>query len=339
MSGGTTENFQLRTEKTSHLTKESVIICMKPRKSIIWKVSPVRFAEMVKNAKSMSELLRGFGLENKGNNFLTCKKRIFEEKIDISHFLQRIESSVLSKTVSKETLLERMEAGERISRNWLKRKLIRFKILPYTCRKCKIDGYWQGERLSLQLEHKDGNPNNNRLQNLEFLCPNCHSQTPSFAGKLLKKRYWCLTCGGACSKKSERCNKCRGVSIRKIDRPTKEELEARIKEMPMLHIAKQYGLKSENTLRKWCASYQIDYKVISPTSRLNRRAPLKKGFVPKSKYLYVVFRPDRNVWQACKKDKKAGKTIFCKTFKTEEEAAKFVAGRFGSEKLIQRIQE
>jgi hypothetical protein len=48
------------------------------------------------------------------------------------------------------------------------------------CAKCKQDAYWNNEKLVLQLDHIDGNSDNNVVNNLRLLCPNCHSQTDNF---------------------------------------------------------------------------------------------------------------------------------------------------------------
>lgn len=55
------------------------------------------------------------------------------------------------------------------------------------CNKCGLDN-WLGEPLVLELEHKDGNHFNNLRDNLEMLCPNCHSLTETWRGRNKKQR-------------------------------------------------------------------------------------------------------------------------------------------------------
>ena len=54
--------------------------------------------------------------------------------------------------------------------------------MEYKCQKCGISE-WLGNPLTLQLDHINGVNNDHRLTNLRFLCPNCHSQTDTYAGK------------------------------------------------------------------------------------------------------------------------------------------------------------
>jgi 5-methylcytosine-specific restriction endonuclease McrA len=61
------------------------------------------------------------------------------------------------------------------------------KIIPYQCR-CGIINEWQGEQITLELHHKNGNKKDNRKENLEFLCPNCHTQTDNYGFKAAKFR-------------------------------------------------------------------------------------------------------------------------------------------------------
>lgn len=66
--------------------------------------------------------------------------------------------------------------ARRFIRRWNKT----FHWLEYKCQNCGNDGTWLGKKLCLQLDHVNGRPRDNRLENLRFLCPNCHSQTSTW---------------------------------------------------------------------------------------------------------------------------------------------------------------
>lgn len=72
--------------------------------------------------------------------------------------------------------------GRRTSRGHLKRRLITAGLKRERCERCGIDS-WRGRPLSLQLHHVNGVGDDNRLDNLEILCPNCHSQTENWGGR------------------------------------------------------------------------------------------------------------------------------------------------------------
>ena len=72
-----------------------------------------------------------------------------------------------------------------IASHKLKEKLIRDGLKPAYCEICGIS-LWQGKNLPLELHHKDGDHFNNQLNNLEILCPNCHSIQPGNAGANIK---------------------------------------------------------------------------------------------------------------------------------------------------------
>tara|TARA_Y100000310_G_scaffold223475_1_gene225336 strand:+ start:2130 stop:2504 length:375 start_codon:yes stop_codon:yes gene_type:complete len=61
----------------------------------------------------------------------------------------------------------------------LKIRLINEGYLEPVCNMCGISRWLDGE-VPLQLDHKDGNKDNNNLKNLRLLCPNCHALTPQY---------------------------------------------------------------------------------------------------------------------------------------------------------------
>lgn len=229
-----------------------IYVCMsKKRTSIIWQLSDEKFSNLVKNSKTMSELLKQFGMENKGGNYKTCKRRIVELQVDTSHFLSRTQSSNWARKITKDDVLKKLTKNSNCNRTDLKKRLVKFDIIKYQCAKCENNGVWENKKLTLQLEHKNGISNDNRIENLEFLCPNCHSQTDTFAGRSLNKHK---------IKPSEINPNWRFSpkhKTRKVVRPEKEILEKEIKTNTMVSLGKKYGV-SDNAVKKWCKSYGIN---------------------------------------------------------------------------------
>ena len=65
----------------------------------------------------------------------------------------------------------------------LKYRLVKEGLKQWKCEKCGNEGVWEGKELVLELHHINGNHYDNRLENLQILCPNCHSQTDNFRNK------------------------------------------------------------------------------------------------------------------------------------------------------------
>lgn len=82
--------------------------------------------------------------------------------------------------------IEELVDGRR-NRSHLKRRLIRAGLLTDGCARCGISD-WRGARLSLELHHVNGREGDNRLENLQLLCPNCHSQTDSWGGRNRRRK-------------------------------------------------------------------------------------------------------------------------------------------------------
>jgi 5-methylcytosine-specific restriction endonuclease McrA len=77
---------------------------------------------------------------------------------------------------------ELLVVGRRTNRGHLKKRLLNAGLKENRCERCGISE-WRGRRLSMQLHHVNGEGLDNRLENLEFLCGNCHSQTDTYGGR------------------------------------------------------------------------------------------------------------------------------------------------------------
>ena len=149
---------------------------------------------VVKESISISEVVRKLTGKQKVHGsmvkYIGDKIRLYN--IDMSHFKGmswcsgKINPTGIA--YSKQQFIDKFlkKDGPFIRTSVLKEKLWKFNILKKECLFCKNKGVWNGLKLTLQLDHKDG-VNNNELENLRILCPNCHSQTSTYSGKNNRK--------------------------------------------------------------------------------------------------------------------------------------------------------
>lgn len=74
------------------------------------------------------------------------------------------------------------------ARQHIKKRIIEQKLINYECSSCGNNGSHNGKELILQLDHINGTNNDHRIENLRFLCPNCHSQQDTYAAKNMKRK-------------------------------------------------------------------------------------------------------------------------------------------------------
>lgn len=208
--------------------------------------------QAVQMSDNFTEVLRNLKIPVQGNNLSTLKRKIKEFEISTEHFTFTRQYDI-QKAYEKE-ISEYLVKGSKIKSYALKQRLINSGLKLNKCECCDID-QWNGKPLNCQLHHINGDNTDNRLENLQILCPNCHSQTDSYCGMANKrKHYYCIDCGIEITRTAKRCVKCNRIS--KI-KPSKEALIADFKKsQSFLQVGKKYSV-SDNTIRKWCSSYNL----------------------------------------------------------------------------------
>lgn len=79
-------------------------------------------------------------------------------------------------------LEELLVVGRKTNRDHLKQRLVKAGLKENRCEQCGI-AQWRGKPLSMHLHHVNGDGHDNRLENLQLLCGNCHSQTDTYGGR------------------------------------------------------------------------------------------------------------------------------------------------------------
>lgn len=149
-------------------------------KSKIDVISDEKFESVVKNSHCLSEVVVRLGFSaTSGSMVRKVKDRIKKQKLDISHFNPFNHNNACLYEISE--LLTKNSFYS--NRTRLKKRLLQVGLLKYECAICGNKGEWNNKHLSLQLHHINGISNDNRLENIQLLCPNCHSQTESYGGK------------------------------------------------------------------------------------------------------------------------------------------------------------
>lgn len=158
----------------------------------IYECSDEQFEQLIKNSINISEVLFKLGYSVKGNSwgFSQVRRRMDDLGLQMSDFKGK--SAAASYQRSKELTAEELfKPNCKHCRNILRRFIVKHGILPYKCAICGCSK-WNGKTLSLELDHINGINNDNRLENLRFLCPNCHSQTVTYGSRnqqLNKSKY------------------------------------------------------------------------------------------------------------------------------------------------------
>ena len=145
----------------------------------------VRLKEVIETSYTYAEVQKKLGYYSKGGKvYLIIRGLIEKHKLDISHFKGKGHGTSNNSKFTLEEIL--VEDSKYCNISSLKRRILKEGKLEYECNKCKINS-WNNQPITLQLDHINGINNDHRLENLRFLCPNCHLQTPTFSGGNVRK--------------------------------------------------------------------------------------------------------------------------------------------------------
>jgi predicted RNA-binding Zn-ribbon protein involved in translation (DUF1610 family) len=137
-----------------------------------------KLREAIKQSLSYTDVIKLFVKKISAGHFISLKRYIKKFNIDITHFSPYKPITPVNKLSNEKMFVANSLASCAAVRN----RLIKEKIIPYKCQ-CGNEGHWRNHELTLQLDHKNGDRTDQRLENLEFLCPNCHSITPTYGSK------------------------------------------------------------------------------------------------------------------------------------------------------------
>lgn len=210
----------------------------------------------VKNNTCIAGVLRELGLQTRGGNYYTVKRKISLLEIDCSHFNNS------NQTWNKDLKLK--DWSNYNANSQLKKHLI--KHLGHKCQKC-LTSVWYDEPVALELHHNDGDRTNNNITNLQLLCPNCHAQTHNWRGKKNSSSQIPTDTLGllrplplaswAMEPKKTKTTKPKIM----IEWPTKEKLEEMMSTKSVSTIANDLKV-SQSSVRKQIRKHNIDIKSI-----------------------------------------------------------------------------
>ena len=148
-----------------------------------------KLTEAIKNSYCYSDIFNNLNKKMTGSSLKTIKKLISEYGIDINHFDQYKKNKENCKNglSFKYPISHWLVFGSNIGSHHLKLKLYKEGLKKRECELCGQGEEWKGKKMSLILDHINGIHNDNRLENLRIVCPNCNATLETHGGKNIGK--------------------------------------------------------------------------------------------------------------------------------------------------------
>ncbi len=141
--------------------------------------TPKQLEQAVKSSECWSDVCRVLNVTVCTFNFKRMQKLCIDHGINYHHF-EEGRKRAFRRNKRNWTDSEVYCRGSLLPRHQLRRRVLIDNFMKYCCQNCENQGEWLGKKLTLEVEHKNGINDDNRKTNLAWLCPNCHSQTPTF---------------------------------------------------------------------------------------------------------------------------------------------------------------
>lgn len=230
----------------------------------------ISFSKVVSESDNLSDVCRNLALNPTKGNRDTVKKYIINYDLDVTHFRYGIRTRKCNKYELSEILIKNSPYAS--GSHYLKKKLYNEGLKESVCELCSQTEEWKGKRMSLILDHINGVNNDNRIENLRIVCPNCNATLNTHGGKNIKngkfhyksdgkfhyksdgELNYCK-CGDVIDRSANRCKPCDSIYQRRVDRPSYKQLLKEIEETNYCAVGRKYGV-SDNAIRKWVKNYE-----------------------------------------------------------------------------------
>lgn len=230
-------------------------------------------AAAVAASYSWAETLRRLGYCSTGGNWKTLQRRVAELGIPTDHFdpYRATRERGRRQRIPLESILVE---GSTYSRSSLKERLYDAGLKERRCELCGQDETWNGRRIGLIIDHINGVRDDNRIENLRIVCPNCAAgldthcgrknrlDVPtrecercgeSFRPKYAKQRHCSVACGTRWKRPANKPL----PAARKVARPPQATLLREVRALGYRATGRKYGV-SDNAVRKWLRAYELE---------------------------------------------------------------------------------